>query len=549
MVCGYIWKIIYIKLSVKIPTTRKLKQTSNCLRLVNVGIKAYCLAAAWIAAVSCSSGCLGLGGRVSISASTSSTRTYFQYELSPAFLIQAAIPLAIGDEVLTQSVFAESALVVKGKIGEAEFTAGKLSVDDAAVFLAKADAISSRGLSTLSLRTPGSVNDPWGLSLGAKRWALYAARGAPYSHAALQYILADRPGRLGIATGFLSDAHQEIQTALRYASPWIAISAGYFNQSANILARMQMLPNFQNASQMQAGLGWAKGAAVRLDFSFRKGNSFVEGFAYAETGDFISASGNVAAYDALIYSHYNAAFPGSPILKSLSFRVGIYSKQGAVSPKTGNLPAWGQYPDPLLLRYWPDRADINFKINNTERHLGIFQSQGILGSSFSADVSIEPSDWRASLQMDLHARNAGKAYPQIGVSLAIQGSLALAEDEANPASETENSVENAFENSAENTASGNSYEYTEQQGSATSYLDKISGRMQIALSLLFEKFSSRLAVALPMNGGESCIYSCKIQVGLKTGSSRLEGSLTLEYNPKAKNLSLPYARVFASFAL
>ena len=524
---------------------QKMKQASNCLRLVNVGIKEYCLISAWVVAFTCGSGCLGLGGRISLSASTSSTRTYFQYELSPAFQIQAAIPLAIGSEVLTQSVFAESAFAAKGKIAGAEFAAGKLAINDAAGFLAKADAISNRGSSMLSVSSPGSANDPWGLSVEAKRWALFAAKGPLYSDAAFQYVLADRPRSLAVAAGFLMDAQQEIGTALRHASPWIAISAGYFHHSSSILARIQMLPNFQSARQIQADLDWAKGAAARLDFSFRKGNSSVEGFAYAEAGDFISASGDVAAYDALIYFHYDAVFPGSPIIKSVSLRAGIYSKQGAVSPKTGSLPAWGQYPDPLLLRYWPDKADINFKINNTERRFNIFNSPGVLDSAFSAGISIEPSDWRARLQMDLHTRHAGKTYPQYGINLAIQGSFALPEDEANAASEPENAVENAEENAA----AGNFYEYPEQQGRAISYLDKILGRMQISLSFLFEKFSSRLAVAIPMNAEESRTYSCKIQIGLKAGPSRLEGSLTLEYNLEAMIISLPYARVFASFAL
>ena len=519
-----------------------MKQARGCLRLVSVGIKEYCLISAWAVAFTCGSGCLGLRGSISLSASTSSTRAYFQYELSPAFQIQAAIPLAMGNEVLTQSVFAESAFAAKGKIAGAELAAGKLAINDAAGFLAKADAISNRGLSTLSVISLGSANDPWGFSVGANRWALLAAKGPLYSDAAFQYVLADRPGRLAVAAGFLMDAQQEIGIALRHVSPWMAIGAGYFQNSSSILARIQMLPNFQSARQIQADLDWAKGAAARLDFSFRKGNSSIEGFAYVEAGDFISATGNVAAYDALIYSHYNVVFPGSPIIKSISLRTGIYSKQGAVSPKTGNLPTWGQYPDPLLLRYWPDKASINLKIDNTERRFNIFNSPGVLGSAFSAGVSIEPSDWRAKLQMDLHKRYAGKQYPQYGISLAIQGFLALPEDEAN-------AVAADPENAEENAAAGNFYKYPEQQGRAISYLDKFLGRMQISLSFLFEKFSSRLTLAIPLNAEEFRTYSCKILIGLKTGSSRLEGSLMLEYDPEAMIMLLPYARVFASFAL
>lgn len=519
-----------------------MKQTLDSLRLVNVGIKEYCLISAWAVAFTYGSGCMGLGGSISLSASTSSTRMYFQYELAQAFQIQAAIPLAIGNEILTESILAKSAFAAKSKIAGIEFVAGKLSINDAAGFLAKADAISSSGSSTLSVSSPGSANDPWGLSVGAERWALFAAKGPLFSDAAFQYVLADRPRRLAVAAGFLIDAQQEMGTALLHASPWIAISAGYSHHNSSILARIQMLPNFQGARQIQTGLDWAKGAAARLDFSFWKGNSSIEGFAYAEAGDFNSASGETAAYDALIYSRYEGFFSDSSIIKSVSFWTEIYSKQGAVSPRSGDLPAWGKYPDPFLLRYWLDKASINLKIDNAQRRFGLFDSPGVLDSAFSAGISIEPSEWRARLQMDFRIRHAGKTYPQYGINLAILGSFALSGDEANSGAESETTIETITENVAKD-------EDPEQQARAISCLDKFLGRMQISLDFLYEAFFSRLTVGIPISTEEPRSYSCKIQIGRNTGTSKFEGSLMLEYKPKEKLISLPYARVYASFKL
>ncbi|GAB6277328.1 MAG: hypothetical protein SAMD01599839_18680 [Rectinema sp.] len=503
------------------------------LRLVHVGKKKLQCAAIFVllpltAALSLDASARSVSGNISLSTSTTGTRAYLSLILPFDALINASMPLSLDSEILNSASF-----TAKGKLGGLTLAAGKLKISDAASFLARPDLVSSRGSSLMYSGNLGSASDPLGISATSSRLSLFLAKGEIYSCGALQYLFLDNPARVAISVGALLDEEDQ-NSVLHRMKPWLALGSGYSVSNISFLARLHVYPDLE---AHRGDFSWLKAAAGRLDISLRASKQKMKGFLYAETGDFISATGKAASHDAMAQLDYEVDISRIPLSKNFSAGLSVFSKQGAAVPVMGDTPSFGTLPDPFALKYWPDGGKVHFDIENKEVRTHMFDTDVGLSPSFSGTVAREEGQWSGKMGFDLDVRKAMSKVSQLGVGFALQISCSEQESASDGPNET-------FAGIAE-------YEGSDDTSATARNMNGkfIFDRGLVALRAAFDPFSCSVSADMPLGHSDSNTLHVKIRISAKMSHFFVEASGTGKFEMGEKQFSIASAHLYVKIPL
>lgn len=508
------------------------------LRFVHVGKKKLQCAAIFVllpltAALSLDASARSVSGNISLSTSTTGTRAYLSLILPFDALINASMPLSLDSEILNSASF-----TAKGKLGGLTLAAGKLKISDAASFLARPDLVSSRGSSLMYSGNLGSASDPLGISATSSRLSLFLAKGEIYSCGALQYLFLDNPARVAISVGALLDEEDQ-NSVLHRMKPWLALGSGYSVSNISFLARLHVYPDME---AHRGDFSWLKAAAGRLDISLRASKQKMKGFLYAETGDFISATGKAASHDAMAQLDYEVDISRIPLFKNFSAGLSVFSKQGAAVPVMGDTPSFGTLPDPFALKYWPDGGKVHFGIENKEVRTHVFDTDVGLSPSFSGTVAREEGQWSGKMGFDLDIRSAGppaprSPAPQLGLGFALQASCSEQKD----ASEAE---DGDFSGISE-------YEESDDTSATARNMDGkfIFDRVLVALRAAFDPFSCSVSTDVPLKHSDSDVLRVQIRASAKMPHFFVEASGTGKFEMGEKQFSIASVHIYVKIPL
>lgn len=471
-----------------------------------------------------------VSGNISLSASPTGTRTYVSLALPFDARVNASVPLSLDSEKLSSS-----SLTARGAVGGLNIAAGKLKISDAASFLARPDLVSCRGSPLLYSANLGSASDPLGVSVDLARFSLFLTKGNLYTCGSAQYLLSDRAGRLAISVGALLAEGNEASVMSRL-SPWLAIGTGYCAPDISCLARFQIYPDFETGHNDFFSLSWLKAAACRLDILWRSSRQNIKGFLYVETGDFVSATGQVAGHDAMAQIDYEADISFIPLVKDFSVHLSAFSKQGAAEPAAVATPSWGAFPNYLALKYWPDGGEISFSIKNKEKKAAILSVPIFLDSSLSGTAAKKTGGWLGKIGFDLDVRSAKMAMIQLGGSFELKTSFAEEESASDGADDTFSDI-SAYEESEDTT--------TTQNTDSIFRLD----RALIVLRAIFSPISCRVSADLPLGTSDSGVLRVQLRVSAKMPHFFLEASGTGDFTMREQLFSMASAHVYVKIPL
>jgi hypothetical protein len=441
------------------------------------------------------------------------------------------MPLSLDSEALSSSSF-----TAKGKFGGFDLAAGKLKISDAASFLARPELVSGQGGSLLYSGNLGSASDPLGIAASFSRLSLFLTQGELYGCGALQYVLLDIPTRVAIGVGTLLDEGDQGSLWDRI-KPWLALGGGYYRPDMSFLARFHVYPDFGAGHDDPFDFSWLKAAACRLDMSWKASGQNIKGFLYAETGDFISATGKVASHDAVAQVDYEADISIIPLVKDFKLSLSGFSKQGAVEPPLSGTPSFGAYPDSFALKYWPDGGEGHFSIENKEVRACVFRAPLGLGSSFSGTLVKKPYEWSGKIGLDLNVRNTKPGGSQLGLGFALQTSCSDQDSISEDSDGTFSDI-SEYEESDDTAA-------VAQNTAGTLILD----RALVALRLASGSLSCRMSVDIPLQYSDSNALRIKMSGSIKMAHFFLEASGTGDFEMTEKQFSIVSALLYVKIPL
>lgn len=479
-----------------------------------------------------------LSGNLSFSASSKKAKISLFLKYSSDAFINLSIPLSIDKEWLENLAFTG-----KTKLVGYYIDAGKLAVKDSASFLIAPVLVSAKGKSTLLLGDIGKSSDPIGISISSSRMSLLAGKGDPYAFAAMQYLCAQEALLVSIGVGTLLDTENSIGILARL-NPWISIGIGYTASSISFMIRSHIYPDYQNKSENSFDIAWLRGIGTRIDMSISAKSQKLQGFFYIETGNFLSALGKVANYDAMAQIDYEADISFMRILKSLNVKLSAFSKQGLVEPLDARNPSSGTLPDLWTMKYWPDGGKIGLIIESQKAAFCLFQTDLNIKTNISGALAINSISWSNKIALDLVLQRAGSSIEMLKINGILQGSHSIGQKLGEIEEETDSE-------SIGNEESGY-FEQIEEQYTSSNIGSSSSpafDRLLLSCRLKISPFSFLTSVNLPIYNMDSRAITGKIGMSLVDHRLHMELSVSMQFNPESRQLQFKSLNCYAKIPL
>ena len=492
----------------------------------------FCVAMLAIVATQSRASPQSVSGNISFSASLTGTKAYLSMALPFDTVLNASVPVTIDSEALSASAF-----TARAKAWDCSLLLGKLKITDASGFLARPDLAASRGDSLVCCGNLGGVTDPLGISFATSRFSFFLSRGGLYDGGGLQYLMLDSPARLVFGAGALLE--EEGQTSLlSRLKPWFALGTGYRASNLSLLARFHAYADLDNGGSTFSDFSWLSAAAGRFDISWKASIHTIKAFLYMEEGNFISATGKVSRYDALADIDYELDISRILIWKRLALAISANSRQGALELASVKAPAFGSFPEPFVLKYWPDSGKIDFKIENKELKAQVCGVSFGLTSAISGNVTKKAGDWTGSIGMDLDAKVPRRALSSLGIGFAIEASGAEQEDT------TDDNTDAAFEDIAEDGTDEVTYE-TDQDKGGFFNLNRASASLRAA----FASLSASFTADLPFARTASDTMLLRARLSAKMPHFIIEASGSGRLKMEGNSFSIASARIYVKIPL